>query len=96
MTPIFDPPRRRPFDASAVREDAFVACVSPQDARRQLRVSLGLMGVMAAGALAVLASHGLPRPGPAQPAAARVAVEQPQFVRAVTASRIDPAAARAQ
>ena len=96
MTPIFDPPRRRSVEDSAPHEDAFAASVSPQDARRQLRVSLGLMGVMAAGALAVLASHGLPRPGPAQPAAARVAVEQPQFVRAVTASRIDPAAVRAQ
>lgn len=96
MTPIFDPPRRRSVEDSAPHEDAFAASVSPQDARRQLRVSLGLMAVMAAGALVALASHGLPRPHPAQTAAARVAVEQPQFVRAVTASRVDRAAALTQ
>jgi hypothetical protein len=97
MTPHVFPPRQRRAPAlralsAPAQEDAFVVCVSPQDARRQLCVSLGLLAVMAAGALAIVASHGLPSANGAQGSAQagvamKRAVEQPQFVRATHAAR---------
>jgi len=90
-TQVPQPPARpRPVDAPA--EYAFVAAVSPQDARRQLRVSLALLGAMALAALAALLSHGPPAPAdaaraPAHATARANVVEQPRFVRAAAADR---------
>jgi len=53
------PRRRRKAHPRALpgptQADGFLDCVSPQDARRQLRVSFALLAILAAGALAVVA-----------------------------------------
>lgn len=65
-------------------DDELVIAVSPREARRQLQVSLGLMALMAAASALLLAIHGLPQStlsAKNQPAATKLVVQQPAFVR---------------
>lgn len=70
-------------------EDGFVISVSPREAQRQLQVSLGLMALMAAAFTTMLTINGLPKSNQFahQPGAVNVAVQQPVFVRSLTALR---------
>lgn len=54
-------------------------------ARRQLHVSLAVMGLMLAAALAVVAAVGFPAATAGEPVVAKLTVQQPQFVRPMTA-----------
>ncbi len=71
--------------------DGFIIAVSPQAAQRQLDVSLGMMGVMAAGMAALIAINGLPvqaLPNSLAPEMSTTRlVMQPTFVRSATATR---------
>ena len=75
--------------------DGFIIAVSPRAARRQLHVSLGLMGVIAAGVAAMIAINGPPNRAAsnhlAQETSATRLVVQPTFVRPATAAREDVA-----
>lgn len=84
---IFSAPAGEPSRAET--EDGFVIAVNPREARRQFQVSLVLMAVMAAGLIALAAIHGVPQSSQLaqQPVAAKVAVQQPTFVRSITATR---------
>lgn len=75
------PPRQ---DLSGLDEGFATHAVTADLARRQLHVSLGVMGLMLAAALAVAGSAGLPAPAP-EPVMTRLVVQQPQFVRPMTA-----------
>lgn len=66
-------------------DDGFATrAVTADLARRQLHVSLGVMGLMMAAALAVAGATGLNAPSP-EPVMAKLTVQQPQFVRPMTA-----------
>lgn len=66
--------------------DGFAAqAVTAGLARRQLHMSLGVMGVIVAAALAVVATVGV-SPRTAPQLKAELTVQQPEFVRSMTAS----------
>lgn len=67
--------------------DGFSAqAVTPDLARRQWRVSVGVLGVIAAAMVAVLATIGLPSRADHGPALVTLTIQQPEFVRPVTAT----------
>lgn len=68
-----------------VPDDGFVEVVSPELARRQFNMSLGLLGAIAVAVVAVGMSVGLPAPSGAEPRIATLTVQQPQFVRPMSA-----------
>ena len=81
------------MDATLINLDAdegFAAKPVTADlARRQLHVSLGVMGVIVAAGVAIFSTFGL---APAQIAPeyrAEMTVQQPHFVRPMTASSVD-------
>lgn len=66
-------------------DDGFgTRAVTADLARRQLHVSLGVMGLMMAAALAVAGATGFQTPSH-EPVMAKLMVQQPQFVRPMTA-----------
>lgn len=67
------------------RDEGFVEAVTPDVARRQLRMSLGLMGVFAAAVAALAATASLPTHSAKAPVVATLTVHQPEFVRPMTA-----------
>ena len=71
-------------DLSALDEGFATQAVTADLARRQLAVSLGVMGFMVAAALAVAGASGFHAAAP-EPVMAKLMVQQPQFVRPVTA-----------
>ena len=75
----------------ALKDGAAVEGMSPELARRQLQVSLGDLGLIAAVGvtMAVLVGTGALRPADRSAGAtvSRATVQQPQFVRPVTADR---------
>lgn len=67
-------------------EEGFAAkAVTADLARRQLHVSLGVMGVIVAAAVAVVSTVGV-APQAGAELRADLTVQQPQFVRSMTAS----------
>lgn len=67
-------------------DDGFSAqAVTPDLARRQWRVAVGMLGLIAAAMVAVLTTIGLPSRADRGPALVTLTVEQPEFVRPVTA-----------
>ena len=61
---------------SQASRGGLVGAIDPQTARRQLHMSLGLLG-----ALALVAGAGVTlRPTPAAPVQARLTVQQPQMI----------------
>ncbi len=74
-----------------IHDEGFVEVVSPELARRQLNMSIGLLGAITVAIAAVAATTGLPI-GPSNEASiATLTVQQPQFVRPMTASSAGPA-----
>lgn len=59
--------------------------LTAQIARRQLHVSIGVMGIIFAAATALAAVAGV-NPAPPEPVVATLTVQQPQFVRPMTAA----------
>jgi len=75
--------------AAPARDEGFIAeAVSPNLARRQLNVSLGVLGLIAAAGVTIAATFGAPAPPSPDRAVARATVQQPQFVRPMTAERV--------
>lgn len=73
-----------------IQDEGFVDVVTPELARRQLNMSLGLLGAIGVAIVAVAATTGLPV-GPSQDVSvATLTVQQPQFVRPMTASNVAP------
>jgi hypothetical protein len=68
----------------ALDEGFAVREVTGNLARRQLNVSLGVMGLMLAAALAVIGGVGFSASS-REPTMAKLMVQQPQFVRPMTA-----------
>ena len=68
-----------------VPDDGFVEVVSPELARRQFNMSLGLLGAIAVAVVAVGVSVGLPAACGSEPRVATLTVQQPQFVRPMSA-----------
>ena len=62
-----------------------IRVISPQAARRQLRLSLGLLGVLAVASVGFV--FGL-RPGPADQSPARLTVQAPQMVHVQHAGNV--------
>ncbi|MBX9759860.1 MAG: hypothetical protein K2Y29_13875 [Beijerinckiaceae bacterium] len=71
-------------DLTDLDEGFATQTVTADLARRQLNVSLGVMGLMLAAALTVAGSTGFSRPSP-EPVMPKLMVQQPHFVRALTA-----------
>jgi hypothetical protein len=97
---VADVIERAPASERSETADGFIVAVTPKAARRQLRFSLGAMGLMAAGAAALIAANGLPAQAisssPAHKANMTQLVVQPTFVRSVTAARAADAPEAAQ
>jgi len=67
-------------------DDGFCAqAVTPDLARRQWRVSVGMLGLIAAAMAALLTTIGLPSRVDRGPAVVTLTVEQPEFVRPMAA-----------
>lgn len=82
--------QRKTTEASLARtlgdDEGFAThAVTADLARRQLHVSLAVMGIMVAATLAIAAAVGLSGRPDAGPAIASVTVQQPEFVRPMTA-----------
>jgi hypothetical protein len=68
-------------------DDGFSAqAVTPDLARRQWQVSVGVLGLIAAAMVAVLATIGLPNRADRGPALVSLTIQQPEFVRPVAAA----------
>jgi len=68
-------------------DDGFSAqAVTPDLARRQWQVSVGVLGLIAAAMVAVLATIGLPGRADRGPALVTLTIQQPEFIRPVTAA----------
>ncbi len=67
------------------REDAFAEAVAPEAARRQLRMSVGLMVVLGAAIWAIAASAGPSTSMTTMAAQVAAQVQPPHFVRPMTA-----------
>ena len=65
--------------------------VSPDLARRQLHVSLGVMGVLVGAGLAIFSTIGVPPERAPLEMRAQATVQQPHFVRPMTAHAHDNA-----
>ena len=76
----------------APEEGAAMEDMSPELARRQLQASLGVLGLIVAVGVTMAAMFGtgalLPADRSAGAAVSRAVVQQPQFVRPVTADRV--------
>ncbi|HEY8581280.1 MAG TPA: hypothetical protein VIL72_15435 [Beijerinckiaceae bacterium] len=68
------------------RGEGFADVVSPELARRQFNVSLGLLLAICIAVVSVAATMGLPSAGSSgEPRVATLRVQQPEFVRPMTA-----------
>lgn len=86
---------RTPTDSLRIHLDAeegFSAKpVTPDLARRQLHVSLGVMGVLVGAGLAIFSTIGVPPERTPAELRAQATVQQPHFVRPMTAHAPDTA-----